>query len=194
MDERKDEVSISSPLFYQYSSHLGLLVRFYEEVVGKDTYPRVYLGILASLDLIGSTIPEEVFGFYCTCLYYAGKQRVVYDVDGSQTPIPPFDPNDPMCADCRELVDLALVQYAFMSSLEDKKHPLKDFLGPVFSFSGIGVEGVDDGYHQTKEEFKGYMDQVRAKVLSDEAAEMEYRNWLNTKIKELIRIFEGNRA
>ena len=194
MEERKDEVSISSPLFYQYSSHLGLLVRFYEEVVGKDTYPRVYLGIFASLDLIGSTIPEDAFGFYCTCLYHACTERVIYDVDGSKTPIPPFDPNDPMCADCRELVDLALVQYAFMSSLEDKIHALKDFLGPIFSFSGIGVEGVDDGYHQTKDEFAGYMNEIRAKVLPDETTRAEYKQWLSSRINELVRIFEGNRA
>ena len=194
MEERKSEIQISSPIFYRYSSYLGLIVRLYEEVLGKESYSKVYLGILASLELMMNDIPEEAFGFYCTNLHEAGTERIIMDADGSRTLIPEFDPNDKMCEDCRELVDIALAQYAFIAS-KDGPNPLKDYLGAIFSYSGIGVEGVDDGYHLKQKDFIPIYEKMRAQYgLGDEQTSSLAKVNLKQRLDQLVRIFEGESA
>lgn len=190
MESDKKEIQISAPKFYEQSSHLALISRIYEEVVGESIYPQFYFGIVAALQLYGGEIPEESFPFFCTYLYHAGKERVIFDVDGSRHPIPEFDPNDPMCKDCRPLVDITLALYAFTSSLEDEI-AIKDHLGGIFSYSGIGIEGVEDGYHLTKDEFLKMKEAVVTRFeLNDSNKKEEFRQSVILQIKQLIKIFE----
>ena len=192
MEERKSEVTVSSPIFYNASANLGLAVRLYEETLGEDEYDQGYLGILASIEMLADEVPEEAFSFYCTMLFHAFSERLIYDADGSKTPIPEFDPNDPMCADCRPLVDIAIAQYAFLAA-KDEPNPMKDFLGPIFSLSGIGIEGLDDGYHIKNDELKSFYDRIKQVYCpEDKALREQSKQNLKRKVDSLIEIFGGN--
>ena len=190
MAERKSEIEISAPIFFQYSCNLGLITHLYQEALGEEQVPLKYLGILASMELLGEMIPEDVFEFFGYCLEYAASNHVIIDTDGSKTPIPPFNPEDPICVDCHELVDIAMVQYGFVASIQGGTNPLKDYLGGIFTYSGIAFEGVDSGYHLKDEQIQDIYRQLKASFMPNEKASQQYRALLLQKIDYLKNIFE----
>lgn len=191
MAERKTEISISSPEFFSYSRNLGLIVHFYEEMLEEEKFPLYLLGVMGSLELLQDSIPEEVFEFYTYCIEMAANKRVIIDVDGTRTPIPPFDPDDPMCRDCHELVDIALTQYAFIASVKGESNPLSDYLGGVFAYSGIAFEGIEDGYHLKSEETQDIYKQLYASLAPNKEARIAYKERLLQRLRQLTQIFEG---
>ena len=194
MAERKSEIELSSPEFFQHSCNLGMIVHFYQEMLGNDAFGLKELGMLASMELLGDAIPNDVFEFYARCIDYAVDNHVIIDVDGFKTAIPPFNPDDPMCADCRELVIIAMVQYAFVASIQGETNPLKDYLGGIFSYSGIAFEGVDEGYHlkgcDTQFYYKGLLD----KIAPNEEKRIQYAQTLKKKLEMLQNALGGNNA
>lgn len=190
MAERKNEIEISAPLFFQYSCNLGLITHLYQEALGDEAIALKYLGVLASMELLGEIIPEDVFEFFGYCLEYAASNHVIIDTDGSKTPIPPFDPEDSLCIDCHELVDIAMVQYGFVASIKGGTNPLKDYLGGIFTYSGIAFEGIDSGYHLKDDQIKGIYEQLKNNFMPNEDAAHRYREQLIQKINYLKNIFE----
>ena len=190
------QISISSPKYFSYSMNLGLIVRFYEEILGKGTYELKLLGVMAAMELTGHIIPSDIFEYYGYCLDYAVNKRIVIGVDGSKTPIPPFDPDDPMCKDCHELVDIAIVNYAFIAHLEgDPEIPMKDYLGGVFTFSGVAFEGVEAGYHlDGSQEAKEAYEAIRSHLCPNPEASEAYGSRLRMRLDTLKGILERSAA
>ena len=192
MEERKDEISISSPEFFEGSAYMAILTHFYQDHL-EEEMPQKVLGILASIELNIEHIPQDLFNFYCLYLYEAAANRIIINDDSNapkKTPIPEFDPNDKACLDCRPLVDIALAQYAFLRSRGDQKHSISDYLGGIFSYSGVAVEGVDDGYHLKSVQVKKAYDLIASSYVATKEAEETFKKTLALKARSLKDLFE----
>ncbi len=167
MDEKK-QVRIDPHDLYARAYVFGLLCRIIKEEDERlFTEPHILkaVGLFASAYSLNQNLDEMTFQAAVVSLVDVAQTRSI--LGGTDHPVkwPDWDPEDPL-TDVHDLVDLFLLLTAWNMAAETPDMGPEHFLGPLFTFSAFGYDGVKHGFLEEEGELVVKKDSVREQFYS----------------------------
>ena len=150
MPEEKKTVSIDQLDLLNQATAYGLLVRVLDDQNGRLFATKLSLGVPAiytAVYLLDHNLGPEASRYATISFLDAHLYRDVLHTSPKRVPFPEWDPEDTFAPDCHPLADLFMLLYAWNLAAKQDELPPEEFLGPIFTLSGVVMEGLDRGFH-----------------------------------------------
>ncbi|MCF0112966.1 MAG: hypothetical protein HUJ60_03215 [Bacilli bacterium] len=110
--------------------------------------------LFAGAFLLPPTLESEQWNAAMVAMLNVIKERKFLCADGSKIDFPEYDPEDTSNVDIQPILDVFLAWMALSYSFEHPEVQARDCLGPIFTFSAFGGDGVGAGYRLTDPDLK----------------------------------------
>lgn len=156
MEENKETVSIDQLKMLDLATLFGVIIYSFDQEdrrINADHLHSIESIVLLSASVL---LPKGMDEQFWTAAMLSMADALYYRTlgSGSSRPIilPPWDEEDHFNEDCHQFVDAFFVLYAWTLSFnENSRLDFSKYLGPIFTFAGVALEGVARGYHQDDE-------------------------------------------
>ena len=159
MQDNDKKVSIDQLKMLDFATLFGVMIYSFDEEDKRinlaNLHPIESIVLLASSVLLPKGMDEEYWSAAMLSIVDALYYRTLGS--GSSRPIifPEWDPEDHFNEDCHQFVDAFFALYAWNLAFDEKSDiDFAEYFGPIFTFSGIALEGIARGYHQVDDNVK----------------------------------------
>ena len=161
MQENEKKVSIDQLDLLNQATAFGLLVKVLDDQ-NKRLFvepleigvPIIYSAVYLLDHALGEGGSSSATMSFLDCYLF----RDILHTSPKRVEFPKWDPEDEFAVDCHPLADLFMLLYAWNKAAKQDELPPEEFLGPIFTLSGVVMEGLDRGYHVKDENMQALYD------------------------------------
>ena len=177
-DSVKPTVDIDLPSLHDLSCAIGVMVRVFEEwdkEIFASPHDKAVPSLLVCTFLLDRSIGGELFKVAWGCFLDVAARRAILPGTPKEVRWPSWDEDSLEHPELSPIYDLAIILSAWNYAAKQDELPPEMFLGPLFSLSGVIVEGVENGYHLKDDKFRTAYEQQRVALASSHGSEEEFK-------------------
>lgn len=197
MDNEKKGIDIALDDLYSLSTAMGLMSRVFvdwDQALFAEAHELAVPGLLVSTLLLDKRIGGDFFRVAWISYLDIVTVRKLLPNTPKVVAWPLWDETTLAHPDLKVLYDLCIMLAAWNFAARQDEYPPEDFLGPLFSLSGVIAEGVSKGYCLEEERLaKAYQEQ-RVKLASEHGSKEEFEEALRKQIESIASTLEMKRA
>lgn len=186
--ENKPSVDIDQAELYNLASVMGLMTRAFEdwdEAIFEEKHELSVPAIMVAIFLLDRKLGGDFFQIaWISFLDVASKRAILPDTPKTVV-WPEWDASTLVHPEAAPLYDLCIMLAAWNFAAKQDELPPEMFLGPLFTLSGVIVEGIDRGYYLQDEKSKKLYEEQRTSLASSHGSEAEFKEALK---KQLLSI------
>lgn len=133
-------------------------------------------------------VSPEGFNAFVSSLVEARMNRCVLKGRKNQVDFPDWDPEDHYEEDCHPLTDVFFSFYAHKLFADGVVELPEQSLGPIFTLSGLALEGIAKGYHLVGDEIKNAYSQYEEMLNGSFSTEGGMEKNLVSSLESLVVI------
>ncbi|MDY6430087.1 MAG: hypothetical protein SPL02_02785 [Bacilli bacterium] len=177
MKDNEKTVSIDQLKLLDFATLFGVIIKALDDedkrINANQLHSIETIVLLASSIMLPKGMSEEFWSSAILSIADALYFRTL--ASGSARPIilPPWDEQDHYKEDCHQFTDAFFILYGWKLAFNDEKQiDFSDYLGAIFTFSGVVLEGIYRGYHQEDENmktlYKNFLESYRSTVKAED--------------------------
>ncbi len=150
-------VKIDQKEMNDFANCFGLLCKVCEDHLPSEASPsqaQMVPVFCAAFLGRGLFVSPEGFNAFVSSLVEARCDRCMLKEHKNKVDFPSWDPEDHYEEDCHPLADVFFTFYAHKLFSDGVVELPEQSLGPIFTLSGLALEGIAKGYHLVGEEIK----------------------------------------
>lgn len=196
MDEKKT-VDIDPSAVETLASAMGLLTRAFSDW-DKDIFDRPHHlsvpGIFVSTFLLDRKLGGEFFRVAWASFLDVASVRRLLPYTPKEVLWPEWDKESLEHPELIPIYDLAIMLAAFNLAAKQDEFPPEMFLGPLFTFSGFVVAGVNRGYNLEDEKTKTAYHSQRESLAASHGSPEEFKEALGKQLSSISDALESRKA
>ena len=188
MSEEKKTVEIDQAELYNLASVMGLMSRAFEDwdkSIFAEAHELSVPAIMVNVFLLDRKLGGDFFKIaWISFLDVASSRRILPDTP-KEVRWPEWDKESLSHPEAIPLYDLCIMLAAWNFAAKQDEHPPEMFLGPLFTLSGVIVEGVDRGYFLQDEKSKKLYEEQRESLAKSHGSEEEFVAALSKQLSSI---------
>lgn len=194
--EEKPTVTIDQSELYNLCSAIGLMTRVFDDwdkEIFADGHDISVPGLMVCVYMLDRSIGGELFKVAWGCFLDVSLKRRILSGTEREVVWPNWDLESLKSPRLTTLFDLAIILSAWNLAAKQDEFPPEMFLGPLFTLSGVIVEGVERGYNLEDERIRSSYEQQRKSLASSHGSEEEFSNALKEQFSSIQDALDSQR-
>ena len=196
VDEEKKTVDIDQAELYNLASVMGLMTRAFkdwDETIFEQKHEISIPALMVAVFLLDRKLGGEFFKIaWASFLDVASSRRILPDTP-KQVVWPAWDEESLAHPEVMPIYDICLMLSAWNLAAKQDDLPPEMFLGPLFSLSGVIVEGVDRGFYLSDEKSRKLYEEQRKSLASSHGSEEEFKAALKAQLSSIAEAYNGRK-
>lgn len=158
MEKEEKTVSIDQLNLLDMATAFGLMAKVLEDedkaIRFDDPHPRDLIALYDGVFFFPVRDDRFAFEAGIKSMMDILTHRALMSGSPKEIKIPEWNPEDHHAEDCHQLCEVFFVVYAWHLASKDQTLSPENAFGPVMTFSGVVLEGIDRGYHVSDDNMK----------------------------------------
>ena len=195
MQENEKKVTIDQLDLLNQATAYGLMVKVLNDQNHRIFATPLELGVPLIFTAVYLLAPElhEAMNAATISFLDCYLFRDVLHKSSRRVAFPEWDPEDTFAPDCHPVADVFMLLYAWNLAAKQDELPPEEFLGPIFTLSGVVMEGIDRGYHVKDENMQALYGKYEEHFRSSLKADSEFDTKLAKQFSSLANLIEEAR-
>ena len=197
MSEEKPTVSIDQAELYNLASAMGLMCRAFadwDETIFASPHDVRVPGMMVAVFLLDRKLGGEFFKIAYMSFLDVLVERGILLGTPKETLWPAWDEKSLNHPDLIPLFDLCILLAAWNFAAKQDEHPPEMFLGPLFTLSGVIVEGLERGYYLSDEKTREMYQKQRESLASSHGSQKEFVAALSKQLSAISDALEERKG
>ena len=165
----------------------------WDQTIFEQPHDLAVPGIMVAVFLLDRKLGGDFFKIaWVSFLDVAAKRRILPGTP-KEVSWPSWDLSTLKYPELSTLHDICIMLAAWNFAAKQDDNPPEMFLGPLFTLSGVIVEGVERGYMLEDESTKKIYEEQRKKLASSHGSEEEFVQALKTQLESIASSLEDHR-
>ena len=197
MSEEKPTISIDQAELYNLASAMGLMCRAFadwDETIFASPHDVRVPGMMVAVFLLDRKLGGEFFKIAYMSFLDVLVERGILLGTPKETLWPAWDEESLNHPDLIPLFDLCILLAAWNFAAKQDEHPPEMFLGPLFTLSGVIVEGLERGYYLSDEKTRDMYQKQRESLASSHGSQEEFVAALSKQLSAISDALEERKG